>query len=121
MITQPDNATVCKGGAANFTCVMNITNVSESIDVKWWRRRIDQNSGNVPIVTQGVTRLNVINSISNNNDKLTSVLMITDVRVTDIGPYWCAVMITNELTMESNRAFLNITPNGMYIIKYDST
>ena len=45
---------------------------------------------------------------------LTSVLMITDVRSIDIGPYWCVLMITDELTMESNIAFLNIVPNGMY-------
>ena len=120
MITQPDNATVCEGGAADFTCVINITNVSESIGVKWWRIRKDQNSGNVSIGTQGITRHNVINNINNINDILTSVLMITDVRTTDIGPYWC-VLITNELTIASNMAFLNIAPNGMYIIKYDST
>ena len=42
MIDQPDNVTVCEGGTALFTCVMNITNVNISEgDIKWWRARID--------------------------------------------------------------------------------
>ena len=116
VITQPDNATVCEGGTAHFTCVMNITNVSESIDVKWWRIRKDQNSGNVLIGTQGVTRFGVNKSTS--QDTLTSALVITDVRTTDIGPYWCVVMINDELTMASNMAFFNIIQNGMYNYSY---
>ena len=115
VITQPDNATVCEGGTAVFTCTINITNATiDTMDAKWWRIRTDLNndSVDVPVSTHALPRLNINNSISQNT--LTSTLMITDVRSTDIGPYWCVLMITNELTMASNMAFLNIVPNGMY-------
>ena len=119
MIIQPDNTTVCKGGSINptavFTCEMEILNVNVSlVDVKWWRIRNDLNGGsvNITVNTQALARLNVNNSISQGT--LTSVLMITNVRSTDIGPYWCVLMITNELVMASNMAFLNI-PNGTYV------
>ena len=109
VITQPDNTTVCEGGTAVFTCEMDSLNVDVSlVDVKWWRTREDQNL-NVTVNTQGLRRLNVNNSISEGT--LTSTLMITDVRSNHIGPYWC-VLMSNELTVASNMAFLNI---GMYI------
>ena len=111
VITQPDNTTVCEGGTAVFTCEMDILNVNVSpVDVKWRRRRIYQ-AVNVTVNTQGLPRLNVNNSISQGTLTIASVLMITDVRSTDIGPYWCVLMINNELIAASNMAFLNI---GMY-------
>ena len=130
VITQPDNTTVCEGGTAVFTCTMNITNATiNTMDAKWWRIRTDLNndSVDVPVSTHALPRLNINNSISQNT--LTSVLMITNVKSSHIGPYWCVLMITNELTMASNMAFLNIVPNGstlvcmlhaciMYICKY---
>ena len=116
VITQPNNTTICEGGTAVFTCVMDILNVSVSLaDVKWWRTRTDlglnRYSVNVIISTQGLARLSLNNNIS--QDTLTSALMITNVRSSDIGPYWCVLMITNESMMASNIAFLNIAPNGM--------
>ena len=114
MITQPDNTTVCEGGTAVFTCEMDILNVNVSlVDVKWWRIRTDQPSINIPVNTHGLVRFSVNNSIS--QDTLTSALMITNVRSTDIGSYWFVLMINNELMMASNMAFLNIVPNGMYV------
>ena len=114
VITQPVNTTVCEGGTAVFTCEMDILNVNVSLmdDVKWWRIRTDQNSGNIIVNTQALERFNITNSISQGT--LTSALMITNVRSIDIGPYWCVLMINNESTMASNMAFLNIT-NGMYV------
>ena len=115
VITQPDNITVCEGGTAVFTCEMDILNVDVSlVEVKWLRTREDQNL-NITVNTQGLRRLNVNNSISQGT--LTSAFVITDVRSSDIGPYWCILMVTDESTMASNMVFLNF-PNGTYIAKY---
>ena len=110
VITQPDNITVCEGGTAVFTCEMDSLNVNVSlVDAKWWRTREDQNLVNFTINTYALARLNVNNSIS--QGALTSALIITDVRSTDIGSYWCVLKITDELVISSNMAFLNIS-NG---------
>lgn len=115
MITQPNNATVCEGGTAVFICQMgSLDTTMSTVDAKWERIRTDlaNDSVNITINTQGVVRIRVINS-NNHQGTLTSALKIDNVRASDMGPYWC-VLITGELTIASNVAFLNIS-NGMYV------
>ena len=110
MIAHPDNSTVCNGGTAIFTCIIDILNVSiNTRDIKWQRIREDHNT--TVMISHGVRRFNVVNNISEGT--LTSVVMITNVRSTDMGPYWLELKITNE-SMTSDTGFLNV-PNGMYV------
>ena len=112
VITQPDNTTTCKGGAAVFTCIMDIRNVSISIeDIRWWRKREDNNM--TITLSPNLKRYNITNII--NEHKLTSFLVITDVRLVDFGPYWLGLTVKEERLC--NNAFLSIVvvPNGMYL------
>ena len=108
MITQPDNTTVCEGGTAVFTCVMDILNVNISIeDIRWWRKRDDNNM--TRMLSSTVTRYNITNIISEH--RLASVLMIINVRLADLGPYWLG--LTAKENRLCNNAFLSIAPNGI--------
>ena len=115
VITQPDNTTVCGGGTAVFTCVIDILNVNISIeDIRWWRKREDNNATIQLRLPSIIKRYNITNIISEH--RLTSVLMITDVRLADLGLYWLGLTINkNKLC---NNAFLSVLPNGMYIYTY---
>ena len=113
MITQPDNATTCLGGTVVFTCVMDIRNVNISIeDIRWWRKREDNNM--TIMLSPNLKRYNITNIISEH--KLTSVLMITNVRLVDSGPSWLGLTVQEKRLC--NNAFLSILPNGMYIHTY---
>ena len=119
VFTHPGNTTVCEGGTAVFTCVMNIENVmiSEN-DISWWTMRRDHNNNALEpamINVAGVLKLNISNDIKQR--KVTSIFTITDVRQNYVGPYWLILMVSNEQT-RSNTAFLNIAPNGTYICIY---
>ena len=108
VITQPDNITVCEGGTAVFTCVMDILNVSiNTEDINWWRIRIDHKG--LTEITETVTRYTISNDI--NGHELTSALMITNVRLGDMGPYWPGLIDDNQLC---SMAFLS-TVNGTYV------
>ena len=108
VIIQPDNATTCEQGSVVFTCVMDIQNVNISKEnVKWWRTRINDHEKYL-VIAPAVKRYSITNSI--NEQILTSVLMIGDVRKEDVGPYWPG--LTGEDTL-CNMAFLSIVPNGM--------
>ena len=108
VITQPDNTTTCEGGIVVFTCVIDIRNVNISTeDIRWWRIREDINK--VAMLPPSFKRYNITNNIS--ELRLTSVLMITDVRLVDLGSYWLGLTIFNERLC--NKAFLSI---GMYTI-----
>ena len=114
VITQPVNTTGCVGETAMFTCVLDIQNVS--MDMKnyvllWYRTRIDENfhAANISIPQRRTPRFNITNTISNN--RLTSVLNITDVTWTHGGPYW--LKWNNEDI--SNMAFLSVASNGKYM------
>ena len=110
VITQPDNITVCEGGTAVFTCVMDILNANISTeDIRWWRMRINHNS--LTKITETVTRYTISNDI--NEHRVTSVLMITNVRLADMGPYWPGLIDDNQLC---SMAFLNVVlQNGMCV------
>ena len=104
VITQPDNTTVCEGGTAVFTCVMDILNTGISIkDIRWWRIRTDQNAA-AAMLTQHFDRYNITNSI--NGHKLTGVLVITNVKLLDMGPYWLGLI--DEKQLICSMAFLSI-------------
>ena len=112
MITQPDNTTACEKGTVMFTCVIDTSNVNISTeDIIWWRKKRDHNNNLLPdsleIPKHGNKRVKIINS--DNRDNITSVLLITDVRSIDAGPYWLSLMDT-----ESAVAFLSIVLNGKY-------
>ena len=111
VITQPDNTTVCERGTAVFTCVMDISNINISAeDIRWWRMRIDSFPSTQPI--QGaVNRYTISNDI--NEHRVTSVLMITNVRLVDMGPYWPGLTDDKQLC---NMAFLSILQNGMCVL-----
>ena len=103
---QPDNVTVCLGGTAVFTCVMDISNVTiNKGDVKWWRIRTDQSSGILPL-SESTARYKVTNTI--NNQRLNSTLIIANVISTLSGPYWPGRTENSHLC---EMAFLSI--NGM--------
>ena len=110
MITQPDNTTACEGGTAIFTCVVDMHTASiDTEDTNWWRKRVDQNSSPIKIAFTAFGH-RTVNSI--NGYRLTSLLMITNVKSTHIGPYWLKF---NESTNLSDVAYLSVTPNGMYV------
>ena len=112
VITQPDNTTACEGGTAIFTCVVDIHNVSiDTRNINWWRKRIDQNSSPIKVAFTAAGH-RTVNSI--NGYRLTSLLMITNVKSTHIGPYWL-----NESRNLSDVAYLSVTPNGMYACPYN--
>ena len=117
VITHPDDTSTCLEGTAVFTCVLDIQNVSISTeDIGWWRKRIDQNNQNksVPLVVNPfVTRYSVNNTLSGR--RLTSVLTITKVTLSDMGPYYLGLDDAQEL---SNMAYLNIISNGMHVCMY---
>ena len=110
MVTQPHNTTGCVGGTAMFTCVMNVTVNIRTDDIKWWRKRIDNDSPRDEIPTQGSNLFSTASSI--NGGILTSVLIITNLRLLFIGPYWLEVA---DGIGSSDSAFLSIIPNGMYV------
>ena len=66
MISEPDDATICEGEGAVFTCVLN-SNI-KSDDVQWYRfikdtsttEMIDPNGGNITFLTRTIG--NTINS-----------------------------------------------------------
>ena len=109
MITQPDNTTACEGGTAIFTCIVDIHNASiDTRDTNWWRTRIGQNPSTpikMPFTASGHHTVNSINGY-----RLTSLLMITNVKLTHIGPYWLQL---NESRNLSDVVYLSVTPNGM--------
>ena len=116
MITQPINTTKCLGEIAEFICVLDIQNVSMDMRrnyvPKWYRTRIDNSRAmNVSIPQHGHRRFSITRTIKNN--RLTSVLSITNVTLFHMGPYW--LKKNNEDI--SNMAFLIInTSNGKYIL-----
>ena len=111
VITQPDNTTVCEGGTAVFTCVVDIIlNVNiNTEDISWWRIRTDHDS--VILITETVTRYIISNDI--NEHRVTSVLTITNLRLADMGPYWPGLTDDNQLC---SMAFLSVVlQNGMCV------
>ena len=114
MITQPDNTTACEGGTAIFTCVVDMHTASiDTEDTNWWRKRVDQNSSPIKIAFTASGH-HTVNTIS--GYRLTSLLMITNVRLTHIGPYWLKLGESRNL---SGVAYLSVTPNGMYACAYN--
>ena len=82
-------------------------NISKE-DIKWWRRRIDQNNDPRIIRTQGSTFFSVTSNIS--GETLASVLMINSLKSAFAGPYWLGMANGTQL---SDMSFLSITPSGM--------
>ena len=115
VITQPVNTTACEGGTAIFTCIVDIHNTSiVTKTTQWWRTRIDVNFP-LPIkIAFTASRHNTVNSI--NGHRLTSLLMITNVKLTHRGPYWLKL---NESRNLSDVAYLSVTPNGMCACLYN--
>ena len=111
MITQPENITVCEGGIAVFTCVVDFRNISmvDIENINWWRTRLDHNSPTDVIISPHTLGIDIMKNISGN--RLTSVLMITGVKLSHVGPYWLGFTEDENL---SNKAFLIVTSNGMY-------
>ena len=109
MITQPENTTVCEGEIAVFTCVVDFHDISmvDMDRINWWRTRLDHNSPTDFMISLHTSGIDIMNSISGN--RLTSVLMITGVKLSHVGPYW---LVKDENL--SNKAFLNVISNGMY-------
>ena len=112
MVTQPHNTTGCVGGTEMFTCIVNVTVNISTDDIKWWRRRIDSDSSPNKIITQGNYVFNITNNIS--GGMLTSVLMITGLRSSHVGPYWVEVADDTQLIM-SDMAFLSIVLSGTHL------
>ena len=110
VVTQPRNTTGCVGGTAMFTCVMNITVNKSTDNIKWWRRRIDDDSPSIEIKTQGTNLFSITRTISGGT--LTSILMITNLRLAFVGPYWLKMANSTQLT---DKAFLSIVPSGTYV------
>ena len=115
VITQPVNITACEGGTAIFTCIVDIHNTSiVTRKTQWWRTRIDQKIPFPFKIAFTASRHHTVNSI--NGYRLTSLLMITDVKLTHRGPYWLKL---NESRNLSDVAYLSVTPNGMYACLYN--
>ena len=95
-----------------FTCVMDIRKVNISTeDIRWWRIRLYLNSSKPLQLSRAVKKYNISNDI--NEHRVTSVLMITNVRLADMGPYWLG--LNNDKPLCS-MAFLSIVlQNGMCI------
>ena len=82
MISQPDNVTICEGGGAVFTCVLN-SNI-RSDDVQWYRfikdtsttEMVDPNGGNINLLTH------------TNGNTINSSLTITNAIKSDTGYFW---------------------------------
>ena len=113
VITQPRNVTGCVGGSAMFTCMMEFQNVSiRRKDIKWWRKRTDV-APDTHLLLRENLRLCVTTNIS--EGILISVLMMTELKPSFVGPYWLGMANDTQL---SDMAFLNIIPHGMYAISY---
>ena len=71
VISQPDNATICEGRKAVFTCVLN-SNI-RSDDVQWYRfikdtsttEMLDPNGGNINFLTRTIGGTNSSLTITN--------------------------------------------------------
>ena len=82
MISQPDDVTICEGGGAVFTCVLN-SNI-RSDDVQWYRfikdtsttETIDPNGGNINFLTRTI------------GSTTSSSLTITNAIKFDTGYFW---------------------------------
>ena len=120
MISQPVNITVCEGGTILFTCVIDIQNTNiNAANISWWRKtHFHENDylslDSLMISQQSSHDFKIDTTIG---DNLTSVLMITDVRTSDAGPYWLRLSDNKNArcnTINSTMAFLSIIPNGMY-------
>ena len=112
VITQPYNTTVCEGGTAVFTCVMDIRNFGiNTVDIRWWRIRKDlYNYDSLPLlITQNIRRFIVTSVIS--EYRIKSVLTITDIMLAHIGPYWPGLSDAKELC---DMGFLSIVL-GSYV------
>ena len=116
MITQPENTTVCEGGIAVFTCVVDFRNISmvDIENINWWRTRLDYNSPTNVVIPRHARGIDIMNSISGN--RLTSVLMITSVKLVHMGPYLLRFSQDENLSI---KAFLIVTSNGMYMLVHN--
>ena len=85
VISGPDDVTVCEGGGATFTCVLdNSSNISSS-DVQWYRVMI-MDTYTLDIRGQKDSNISFITSTI--NDTLSSLLTITNARESYAGYYW---------------------------------
>ena len=83
------------------------------IHVTWWRTRIDNlPTINISVPLRGNRRFRITNTIMDN--RLTSVLNITDITLIHVGPYWLRLNDNEDI---SNMAFLNVS-HGMYVHTY---
>ena len=119
--TQPSDVTLCAEGVAVFTCVVdrNGTNITSS-NVTWQQIRVGGGISTLSTSQRGVP-FNITTTIA--GDILTSVLMITGVKVNNIlgsSSYRC---LAND--MMSRKAFLLISSGvdnlNTYVYVYQHT
>ena len=82
VISQPDDVTICEGGGAVFTCVLDITDDND--DVQWYRlindtttEMVDPNGENINFMT-----------VTMENNATSSSLTITNAIKSYTGYFW---------------------------------
>ena len=85
VIREPNNATICEGKEAVFTCALDTTkNNIDSDDVQWYR--LVKDTGITEMVDQQDSNIHFTTSTINNN--LTSQLNISSTVKSHTGYYW---------------------------------
>ena len=93
MISQPDDVTICEGGGAVFTCVLN-SNI-RSDDVQWYRfikdtsttEMVDPNGENINFLTH------------TNGSTINSSLTITNAIKSYTGYFWVGTLSLNACSV----------------------
>ena len=95
---------------------MDIHNISivNIENVNWWRTRLDHNDPSNFMISPHTRDIYIMKNIGGN--RLTSVLVIKGVTSSHMGPYWLG--FSDSKNNLSNKAFLNVISNGMYICMY---
>ena len=113
---EPDDVTICEGGGAVFSCVLNTTNTNiSSDDVQWYR--FIKNTGTTEMINPNGTSIAFVTNHSGN--VLTTILTITNAMKSYTGYYWvrllsnfsCNMSVTVGTSTYANR----VLPYTMYI------
>ena len=104
VISQPDDATICKGEDAVFTCVLDLTNGhTRYTDLKWYKFT---NTSNIEVLDPYEERINFL--ICTTGNTISSSLNITNAINSCAGYFWigtssfsvCNVSLTVTTSMQ---------------------
>ena len=84
-VDEPDDVTVCEGGAAVYSCELNIANTNITSDDVQWCTLIN-NTGTIEMINPNGTSINF--TTKNSENALITTLTITNAKRPYTGHYW---------------------------------